>query len=252
MSFAEHVTPDDEHIKVEVDPSVDTAHILGDSEVEINHISEAKWQLVQQISEFSAEIKCDSFHGLGKLSQYESLLSKISELGDLSQTLNVSSMNNLDTLETSALQIVDALSSITHELTSVLTLDDTQILTSIRDFLLAISNLMATVGNFRIQIAVTAVIKVPDTIEVLTDILNSTKSEIVCVNHFLDQFTGVQPLVDVETGSSKAIVDAITSLDMIKTLGDVTFSSAHLTLSANKTTADDLHQNVSTVRTFTQ
>jgi hypothetical protein len=246
----------------DVDVATTVVNVDADLDVDITS-SLASLALVDEIKELGESLSCEDFKGLGTLGEYETLIQKVGQLQDFSRTLSLTSTANLTELSDSAESIEEVLNSITLELSSVSTLDDTQVLTSIKSFLTNIGAMVQAVKAFRIQITATATIQIPGSIVTVTGHLEDTREQIECVKRFLDNFTQVTPLTDpteidsaVMTVARRAeITSAEQSLELIRSLGDANINStdskvAALAGIATQIATVDFNASVQAIRIF--
>ena len=106
-----------------------------------------------------------SFQQLGQLSDYRSLVDKALEVSAQTHVF-ASSLDdiNLDDVQAMASNVATCLQSLTHTLHNSVSIDDTGVLTKIRDFLTAFGTLQTTLQQFQLQISVTNHIQMPDTL----------------------------------------------------------------------------------------
>lgn len=187
-----------------------------------------------EIQTLASSFDADSVAGMGTLDLYGGLLDKIFLLQNLSRSLQVIGMDNLDLLASRASDIGDILSSITRNMAYSSTIDDTPMLSSVRAFLARINAMVTAVQRFHVQINATAIVKVPRSIETTAAALTRSKTELLRVQGFLNSFTGVQVLTDqsdvskatMSASRARDIQRAVQALDTVKALGDATLSGS--------------------------
>lgn len=202
------------------------------------------------IQNLANSLNGDDLAGLGTLTQYAGLLDKVAQLQNLSRTLDVSGLANLDSLSAQATSISAVISSITRNMAYVSSVDDSAVLNAVKSFLTGIKDMVLAVQRFRIQIHVTATIRVPRSIETTAAALNHSKTQLLRVQGFLNHFTGVSAITDtnelaktqISAARAADITRAITALDTVKKLGDATLSGTVKSVQDLTAVANELAQ----------
>ena len=216
-----------------------------------------------EIQTLADTLNGEDLAGLGTLDQYAVLLDKVAQLQNLSRTLSVTDLSNLDLLASQAASIDAAISAITRSMEYVSVVDDGPVLLAVKSFLTRIKAMVIAVQKFHIQIHVTATIKVPRSIEATAAALTRSKAQLLRVQGFLNHFTGVATLTDpgelakasISATRAADITRAMTALDTVKALGDATLSGTvksvqDLTAIANEIAQISFSQSLAKLELF--
>ena len=171
---------------------------------------------------------CADFHNLGRIDDYRSMLL---QLQAASETINLNLVANLDlaSYKQDLVAINALLSQITLTITQTVTINDTQALQAIYDFIQELDSCKIAVRDFHIAINSVAVLSVPQSLTDTANALRGFNSEVKCIADHLGYFaTGVlpagttEPLSEFQLSAARQaeIAAAVASVNALASIGN--------------------------------
>ena len=171
---------------------------------------------------------CADFHNLGRIDDYRSMLL---QLQAASETINLNLVANLDlaSYKQDLVAINALLSQITLTITQTVTINDTQALQAIYDFIQELDSCKIAVRDFHIAINSVAVLSVPQSLTDTANALRGVNSEVKCIADHLGYFaTGVlpagttEPLSEFQLSAARQaeIAAAVASVNALASIGN--------------------------------
>ena len=151
-------------------------------------------QLVSQISEYASKIKCSEFHGKGNIDDYNELFVAAAAIANETKqmTLDVDIEGFAD-FGKAADDLSALFTSFTKKLQNVNIIDDSAFLRAVLNALIKIDNLSNVFGRFKETILITSTVRIPQSSNIVANLLNNVMGEVNCAMGYINNFVTVNP-----------------------------------------------------------
>lgn len=206
----------------------------------VNASDEAKL-ILAEIKSLEAKISCPSVQHLGSMEDYAELFRKAQEYIEKAGDKNVNLVVDTSVLEKFAAEAEiysEMFQEVELKFSRLSTVDDTEMLRKVRDYLAKIALMYQNIQKFHATITTTSILQIPDSIKVVTESMQSVVESIECSMPYLEFFAdSTTELTEEQRSRSElndkdkaAIVAAIRSLDLWL---DMINNEANVTMNSN-------------------
>ena len=193
--------------------------------VEVNYNDETNTvngQLINQITQYAAQIKCENFHGKGSIDDYNALFVAASQIANEAQQMQLDvDIDGFNEFGQAADQLSNLFNSFILKLQNVNIIDDTLFLQAVVTALGKIVNLSNVFGKFKETILLTSTIKIPKSIHDSKVVLDGVMDELNCAMKYITNFvTPDQTLTAAKLSADdqNVINKAVTTIESWNTL----------------------------------
>ena len=197
--------------------------------------------LLAEIKALEAKISCPSVQHLGSMEDYAELFRKAQEFISKAGDKNINLVVDTSVLEKFAAEAevyAEMFREVELKFSRLSTVDDTEMLRKVRDYLAKIALMYQNVQKFHATITTTSILQIPDSIKVVTESMQSVVESIECSLPYLEFFAdSTTELTNEQRSRSElpekdkaAIVAAIRSLDLWL---DMINNEANVTMNGN-------------------
>lgn len=186
----------------------------------------------QEIRTLYNRFRTETFHGLGTLQDYHPILEKLDDLKTFGSTLAAAKLGDMDKFSAQAKEIGDVLSSISTSLHTTSTINDIEVLKSVRKFLTDLHHLQDAVKKFHIEVDAMMTVSFPrtlkDTAQVMTEAARHMDTVRACMSYFVGDPTIEAPLgAAISAARTADIADAASRLHGLKNATNDSIVSAN-------------------------
>ena len=210
-------------------------------ELQTVNASEDAKLLLAEIKALEAKISCPSVQHLGSMEDYAELFRKAQEYISKAGDKNVNLVVDTSVLEKFAAEAEiysEMFQEVELKFSRLSTVDDTEMLRKVRDYLAKIALMYQNIQKFHATITTTSILQIPDSIKVVTESMQSVVESIECSLPYLEFFAdSTTELTEEQRSRSElpekdkaAIVAAIRSLDLWL---DMINNEANVTMNGN-------------------
>jgi len=179
-------------------------------------------QLINQITQYAAQIKCENFHGKGSIDDYNALFVAASQIANEAQQMQLDvDIDGFNDFGQAADQLSNLFNSFILKLQNVNIIDDTLFLQAVVTALGKIVNLSNVFGKFKETILLTSTIKIPKSIHDAKVVLDGVMDELNCAMKYITNFvTPDQTLTAAKLSADdqNVINKAVTTIESWNTL----------------------------------
>ena len=179
-------------------------------------------QLINQITQYAAQIKCENFHGKGSIDDYNALFVAASKIANEAQQMQLDvDIDGFNDFGQAADQLSNLFNSFILKLQNVNIIDDTLFLQAVVTALGKIVNLSNVFGKFKETILLTSTIKIPKSIHDAKVVLDGVMDELNCAMKYITNFvTPDQTLTAAKLSADdqNVINKAVTTIESWNTL----------------------------------
>jgi len=229
--------------------------LTGTGSLELIPASQKSNDLLREIQALQTKVSCPTLQHLGSMNDYAELFQKakgyMDTVGD--QNINlVIDTSVLDRFATDADIYSQMFQEVQIQFQRMSTVDDTAILTKIRDSLSKISGMYDNINKFHASIVSTSILQIPDSVKTVSESLQSVIECIECsmpyLEFFVDNSTVLSEeqqrraqLSDIDKQAINSSIGALnTWITMIQNEANVTMSgNAYIQAFKNKIAAFD-------------
>ncbi len=145
--------------------------------------------IVNEIRNYAAQIKCEDFHGKGSIDDYTELFRAASKIATETKQMQLDiDVDGFDDFGRAADELSELFTNFTKRLQNINIINDVTFLRSVLDALKKIYNLSEVFGRFKKTILVTSEIKVPKTAHDTKEVLVGVMGEINCAIKYINNF----------------------------------------------------------------
>lgn len=178
-------------IKSSVNVVSNLVGVDGSTELSLVPSSENSLKLLQEIAELEKSVKCDRTQHIGSMTDYLELFKKAQEYMTTVGDKNINLLVDTSVLDKFALES-EVYSKMFEEVTlkfqRLSSVDDTELLTKVRNNLLRIKLMYDNIQKFHATITATSILQIPESIKVVTESLQSVTESINCSLPYLEYF----------------------------------------------------------------
>ena len=151
-------------------------------------------QLVSQIADYASKIKCSEFHGKGSIDDYNELFIAAAAIANETKqmTLDVD-VEGFGDFAKAADDLSALFTSFTKKLQNVNIIDDSVFLRAVLNALVKIDNLSNVFGRFKETILITSTVRIPQSSNIVANLLNGVMGEVNCAMGYINNFVTVNP-----------------------------------------------------------
>ena len=173
----------------------DTTNPLNESMVVLN-----------DIKDYAAKIKCETFHGKGTIDDYSELFRAASKIATETKQMQLDvDVEGFDEFGQAADELSNLFNGFITKLQSVNIIDDLNFLKAIRAALEKISRLADVFGQFKKTIVATATVELPKSAREARLVVQDVMSEINCAMNYIGYF--VNPVTPAPNGADLSSVE---------------------------------------------
>jgi hypothetical protein len=174
--------------------------------------------LINEISLYASQIKCESFHGKGSIDDYNNLFTAASKIATESHQMSLDiDVDGFNEFGAAADELSKLFTSFTIRLQNINIINDTSFLQAVASSLQKIVNLSNVFGKFKETILATACIQIPKSAHDTSVLLQSVSSELNCamgyISYFVDSNAEKPHDSDLSTEEQQIISSAIKTID---------------------------------------
>jgi hypothetical protein len=174
-------------------------------------------QLLANITQYAAKIKCSDFHGKGSVDDYQALFTAAANIANESKQMELDiDIDGFNEFGTAADQLSNLFTTFTTKLQNVNIINDDTFLTAVLSALEKIYNLSVVFGEFKETIIATSTVTVPKSVVDTRNILDSVTREVNCAMNYISNFVNPDPtLPDAQLSANElnVISKAVTTID---------------------------------------
>lgn len=174
--------------------------------------------LINEISLYASQIKCESFHGKGSIDDYNNLFIAASKIATESHQMSLDiDVDGFNEFGAAADELSKLFTSFTIRLQNINIINDTSFLQAVASSLQKIVNLSNVFGKFKETILATSSIQIPKSAHDTSVLLQSVSSELNCamryISYFVDSDAEKPQDSDLSTEEQQIISSAIKTID---------------------------------------
>ena len=174
--------------------------------------------LINEISLYASQIKCESFHGKGSIDDYNNLFAAASKIATESHQMSLNiDVDGFNEFGAAADELSKLFTSFTIRLQNINIINDTSFLQAVASSLQKIVNLSNVFGTFKKTILATSTIQIPKSAHDTSILLKSVSSELNCamqyISYFVDSSSDKPPESDLSAEEQQIISSAIKTID---------------------------------------
>jgi len=174
--------------------------------------------LINEISLYASQIKCESFHGKGSIDDYNNLFIAASKIATESHQMALDiDVDGFNEFGAAADELSKLFTSFTIKLQNINIINDTSFLQAVASSLQKIVNLSNVFGKFKETILATSSIQIPKSAHDTSVLLQSVSSELNCamqyISYFVDSNAEKPHDSDLSTEEQQIISSAIKTID---------------------------------------
>jgi len=209
--------------------------------VTLTNASKESMKILEEIGALEEKIKCVNVQHLGSMENYAELFKKtqnyMNQVGDKNINLIID-ISTLEKFATEAKIYSEMFSEVGLKFNRLSTVNDTELLTKVKEHLTNISLMYDNIEKFHTTITTTSVLQIPDSIKKVSELLTNVTNSIECSLPYLEFFADATTKLNDEQKSNAemsdkdkaAITSAIKSLDLWLNLVN---NEANVTMSGN-------------------
>jgi hypothetical protein len=161
-------------------------------------------QLVSQITAYAAQIKCESFHGKGTIDDYSALFAAAADIANETKQMALDvDVQGFNEFGAAADELSKLFTSFTNKLQTINIIDDSIFLQAVLSALQKIVNLSNVFGKFKETILITSTVRIPQSSDTVSVLLNGVLSELNCAIGYINNFVTPDPNLPAGQLSSK-------------------------------------------------
>lgn len=178
----------------------------------------AKSEVMSQIRQYAAEIKCEDFHGKGTVEDYSALFQAASKIANDAKQMQLDvDVEGFNEFGAAADSLSALFTSFTQKLQTVSVIDDLNFLRAIASALSKIVNLSNIFGKFQQTIIAVASVELPKSAHETRQLVQSVMNEVNCamtyINNFVTPDASAPEAASLSATEKDIIAKAVSTLD---------------------------------------
>lgn len=174
--------------------------------------------LINEISLYASQIKCESFHGKGSIDDYNNLFTAASKIATESHQMSLNiDVDGFNEFGAAADELSKLFTNFTIRLQNINIINDTSFLQAVASSLQKIVNLSNVFGTFKKTILATSTIQIPKSAHDTSVLLQSVSAELNCamgyISYFVDSTSEKPQDSDLSEEEQQVISSAIKTID---------------------------------------